>query len=384
MRRRPRIAMIGLRGIPACDGGVEVAVSELAPRLVELGADVTVYARKSYQGSAARSDYRGVRIKTLPTINTKHLEAIVHTFLSTLHATFHGYDLIHYHALGNSLFAWIPRLFGKTSVVTVHGLDWQREKWGYVAKTVLRLGELAAVYAPNRTIAVSRKITGYVKSRYGREILYIPNGFSSPDPENTTRSDVIEKHALERYVLFLGRLVPEKGVHVLIEAFSSLDTDCRLAIVGRGTHTSEYVERLRRSASENHRIVFTGALFGADKKAMFEHALVFVLPSTIEGMPITLLEAMSYGVPCVVSDIEENREVVEGEDRLAILFEAGNAADLRRALQEVIEHRDQAMEMAARARKYVLGNFGWDKIARDTFAAYGEVLSGRRLGGGSP
>ncbi len=376
---RPRIAMIGLRGIPASDGGVEVAVSELAPRLVDLGADVTVYGRKSYQGSVERSEYRGVHIKIIPTINTKHLEAIVHTFLSTIHAIFQGYDLVHYHALGNSLFAWLPRLFGKATVVTMHGLDWQREKWGFIAKTVLRLGELAAVYAPNRTIAVSRKITSYINNRHGRKIIYIPNGFSSTDPEDKTRSDVIEKYALGRYVLFLGRLVPEKGVHVLIEAFSSLDTDCQLAIVGRGTHTSEYVERLRRKASENHRIIFTGALFGADKEAMFNHALVFVLPSTIEGMPITLLEAMSHGVPCVVSNIQENREVVEENDcRHAYLFEAENTDDLKRVLQEAIAHHDEAMAMAAGAREYVSRNFGWDKIARDTFAAYVDVLSGRR------
>lgn len=378
-REQPRIAMIGLRGIPASDGGVEVAVSELAPRLVELGADVTVYGRKLYQTSVERSEYRGVHIKIIPTINTKHLEAIVHTFLSTIHAIFQGYDLVHYHALGNSLFAWIPRLFGKVTVVTMHGLDWQREKWGFMAKTVLRLGELTAVYAPNRTIAVSRKITSYVNKRHGRKVLYIPNGFSSTDPEDTTRSDVIEKYALGRYVLFLGRLVPEKGVHVLIEAFSGLDSDCQLVIVGRGTHTSEYAEQLRMSASENHRIVFTGALFGADKEAMFNHALVFVLPSTIEGMPITLLEAMNHGVPCVVSDIQENREVVEGNDcRHAYLFKARNADDLKRVLREAIVNRDEAMAMAAGARKYVSDNFGWDKIARDTFAAYADVLSGRR------
>jgi len=379
---KPRIAMIGLRGIPASDGGVEVAITELAPRLVALGADVTVYGRKGYLDDEKCTEYKGVHIKILPTINSKHLEAIAHTFLSTLHATFQGYDIIHYHALGNCLFAGIPRLFGKTTMATMHGLDWQRGKWGGFAKFVLRLGELSAVYLASDAIAVSQKITNYVKDRYGKDIHFIPNGFSSTDANNGMNSDVIEKNSLSKYVLFLGRLVPEKGIHLLIESFSKLDTDHQLVIAGRGTHTSRYVDQLKEMAAEDSRIIFTGGLYGADKETAFNHASVFVLPSTIEGMPIALLEAMSHGIPCVVSDIQENREVVEtGQTRYAYVFESENVNELGKTLSRVIENLDEAKSIAAEAKKYVYQTFSWDKIATETLAAYTATLSGQsRLG----
>jgi len=351
-----KIAMIGLRGIPSRDGGVEVAVGELAPRLILLGLDITVYTRRNYQQSKL-NNYKGVKLVEFPTVNTKHFEAIIHSFLSTIHAIYKRYDIIHFHAVGNALFSWIPRLFGIKTVVTIHGQDWQRDKWNFIAKGVLRIGEWCAINCPNYTISVSKKIFKLYNSK---KIMYIPNGI--PFSENVHNSNVLYKFNLQKYIVFLSRLVPEKGVHILIDAFKKINSEYQLVIVGGSTHSDKYTEMLYESAEEN-KIIFTGPLFNADKSTIFKNASLFVLPSNLEGMPIVLLEAMSYGIPCLVSDIQEIRDVVEvNEGTIAFLFKSGDVDDLAKKLNLVLEN-DNAKIIANNAKKHVIDNYNWDSIA---------------------
>lgn len=361
-----RVAMIGLRGIPSRDGGVEVAVGELAPRLIDSDIQIIVYCRNPYI-SEKRKHFKGVELVNLPTLNNKNLEAIVHTTLSTIHAIFVAkVDVIHFHALGNALLSRVPQLFGKKSVVTIHGLDYEREKWSCIAKLVLRLGEATAIKYANEVISVSKKIQSYVLAKYGRDINFIPNGIPAMQEGNATKSTP--------YILFLSRLVPEKGIHTLIDAFSQIDFKGDLLIVGGGTHTDDYVEVIKDSASHDHRIKFLGPKYDQDKSDLLKNAEIFVLPSTIEGMPIVLLEAMSFATPCLVSDIQENIDVVKANEyEIAHIFKAGSAEALAQALRKMIANPQYFKSMGLRAKEEVFKLYNWDSIAEETRKVYASL-----------
>jgi len=277
-----KVAMIGLRGIPSRDGGVEVAVGELAPLLVKKGLHITVYCRKNYSSKNLK-EYDGVRLIHYPTIKSKHLEAFVHTFISTIDALFRDFDIIHYHADGNALFCWIPELIGIKTIVTLHGQDWQRQKWDKFSKFVLKLGEYIGVYVSDKTISVSNKIVKYYKNK---KLIYIPNGI--PNIHFSSNKQILDDLCINNYILYLGRIVPEKGIHLLIEAYNELNIDEQLVIVGDVTNTSDYLNELKSLADKNEKIIFTGALFESDKQALVENAKLFVMPSMLEGMPIVL------------------------------------------------------------------------------------------------
>jgi glycosyltransferase involved in cell wall biosynthesis len=360
-----KIAMIGLRGIPAKSGGVEVVVENLAPLLVKLGAEVTVYCRTQY--CEKRPDvWKGVKLRYLPTINTKHTEAIVHTGISSMDALFRGYDIVHYHAMGNGMFSLLPRITGKKTVVTLHGLDWEREKWGRLAKTYLRLSERAICTFPNRVISVSKKIQRYYKDKYGKDIDYIPNGVELLERRPVR---LISRWGLEKdnYILFLSRIVPEKGIHYLIEAFKGLDTDLKLVIAGDATHTEDYLAKVKAMAKDDPRIIFPGPWYGESKYEAFSNARFFVLPSTIEGMPIVLLEAMSFGLCPLVSDIEENADVI-GE--LGYRFRTKDVADLQKQLKYLISNPQACVQRGARSRELVKRTYQWPVVAKKTLAVY--------------
>ncbi|HVP38326.1 MAG TPA: glycosyltransferase family 4 protein, partial [Candidatus Saccharimonadales bacterium] len=242
-----RVAMIGQKGIPATYGGVERHVEELSRRLVQRGHEISVYSRMYY--SAVRGRHHGVRILRLPSINTKHLDAATHCVLATVDSLFRHFDVVHFHALGPSLLSCLPRLRGMGTVVTVHGLDWQREKWNRAVRWFLRQCEFPAVTFPNRTIVVSRDLQQHLMARFRREAVVIPNGTTVPVPRPAQR---ILKFGLEpdRYVLFVGRLVPEKGVHLLLEAFRRIPTDMKLAIAGGSSFSEDYVGRLMQYRSD--------------------------------------------------------------------------------------------------------------------------------------
>lgn len=390
-----RIAIIGLRTIgPTALGGIEKVVEELSTRYVESGHDVTVFVRARYAQDVG-DNFKGVSLKALPAIYTKHLEAITNTVAAVLY-TLRGYDIIHINALGPALLSFIPRVFRKNVVVTVHGQDWKREKWGKFARWVLRIGERAAVTFPQRTVVVSKTLRNYEKEKFGKDVVYIPNGIVLPTARAIEPTD---KLGLEKdeYILFLSRLVPEKGCHILIKAFRQLKTDKKLVIAGAPSHSEDYANHLHELARGDDRIIFTGPLYEERKEEAYRNSYFFVLPSSIEGMAIVLLEAMSYGKCCLCSDIEENLEVIfpsvtrqeaiikneqyladEGafpvDDMFGTCFESGDVDDLLRRLDFLFRHPDLVDSLGQRARQQVADRHNWDRIAQEYLVVFGELL----------
>ena len=358
-----KIAIIGLRAIgPQASGGIEKALEALSVRFTGHGHDVTVFCRARY-ASGLGDFYEGVRVRRLPAIYTKHLEAITNT-IAAMVCSLRGFDIVHVNATGPALLSFLPRLLRRSVVVTVHGLDWKREKWGVLARWALKLGARAAAVFPHRTIVVSKMLRSHYLQQLGKEVTYIPNGVDLPRIPGPRSSPGFGLEPGE-YILFLSRLVPEKGCHTLIEAFRDLTTTKKLAIVGEHSHSRQYAESLRKLAAGDDRIVFTGPVFGDAKDAIYRAAYAFVLPSTIEGMALVLLEAMSYGKCCVCSDIPENLEVIEPEcgQQLGVSFSSGDATQLKRRLEAVIGDPEFASALGAKARAHVAAQFDWDLIA---------------------
>jgi glycosyltransferase involved in cell wall biosynthesis len=356
--QRLNIAVTGIYGIPATYGGVERHVEEIYSRLADRGHSVTVYCRNHYTPQDAV--YKGIRLKRLPAIPNKHLENPSHTLLSTFDAMLRGYDLVHYHADIAGLFSLLPRLAGAKTVVTLHGLDWQREKWGRFASQVIRFGEVGGVRFPCTTIVVSQTLRQYCRQVYNKEVAYIPNGVTNPimRPANAIRRLGLERGG---YVLFVGRLVPEKGCHYLIEAFKGLETNFKLVIVGGSRHSDEYVRSLTAASTPN--IVFSGYQHGETLEELYSNAYLYVQPSTVEGLPITVLEAMSYGLCVIVSDIPENREAIGDCGQT---FINRNVNDLRRVLASSLAAPQLVQECGDLARRRVQEHYNWDYIAADT------------------
>jgi len=374
-----KIAMIGAKGIPAASGGVERHVEELGARLAEKGHTVTVYNRRGY-GDRCAGRYRSVNIRQVFTIKNKYLEAPVYSFLAAIKAVADGQELIHFHALGPAMMSFLPRIFGRKTVVTVHGLDWKRAKWGAVARLYLKLCGAAAAVFPHGTIVVSNKLKDYFSLRYekrAQKIEYIPNGVTGPSvPESR---GYIEKYGLEEknYILFLARLVPEKGCHTLLQAFSGLDCDTKLVIAGGSSHSDAYCRKLYRYASDN--IIFVGEVFGDELRELFGCALFYVLPSETEGMPISLLEAMSYGVCPLVSDIEENLEIVSQRGGCGYSFKKGDTEDLKNTLRYMLSHPKEVSAKGDHARRCACEAYDWDAVADKTEALYQKTsLPGRK------
>ncbi len=350
--------MVGTIGIPATYGGVERHVEELYTRLAARGHQVTVFCRSFY--SEQKGVYKGIRLLRLPTIRTKHLENAVHTSLASALTLVQGYDLVHYHAMGPALFSPIPRLRGMRTVVTLHGLDWQREKWGPLARSVLRLGERVAFHLPDATIAVSKTMTEYFATRYRRRACYIPNGVNIPVPRP---AELLHSLGLEpgRYILFAAKLSPEKGAHYLLDAFRQVPTDRTLVIAGGSRHSDRYIASLRRAAPPN--TLFLGFVWGEVLQALFSHAYLFVQPSTIEGLAISVLEAMSYARCVLCSDIPENREAI-GD--CGVSFHNRDVADLARKLSSLLANPTQVRDLGLRARQRVAREYNWDQVADKT------------------
>lgn len=358
-----RIAMIGTRGVPATFGGVERVVEETSARLAAAGHEVTVYCRTSYCPTRARM-HRGIRLRYLPAVNTKHLEATSHSLLATLDAIVRRYDVVHFHALGPGLCAPLARLGGLRVVTTVHALDFRRAKWGRFARFVLRLGAWCSARVPNRTVVVSRELQRYFASEFDRSTTYIPNGVDSPRNQPGAHEAPTERRERGHF-LFLGRLVPEKGVHTLIEAYRDLETGVPLVIAGPSSHSEGYEARLRELARGDSRISLVGAVYGDEKAELVRNTYAFCQPSTLEGLPIVLLEMMAEGICPIVSDIPEHLEVVfaETDEPAAIVFRAGDAASLREALAAALADPDQLAERGLRAREIVADRYSWDETA---------------------
>lgn len=373
-KERPlKIAMIGHKRIPSREGGVEIVVDELSTRLVERGCRVDAYNRYGYHVSGKEFDekrskyYNGIRIYTIPTPSSSSLNAIVYSFLATIRALFGRYDVIHFHAEGPCTMLWIPKLFGIRVVATIHGLDWQRSKWGNFASRVLKFGEKVAVRFADEIIVLSDNMQQYFKDMYGRQTHFISNGISKPE---IRPADIItEKYGLEKdgYILFLARIVPDKGVHYLIEAFRNVKTDKKLVIAGGVSHSLEYMDMIRGMAAKDDRVIMTNFVDGKCLEELYSNAYLFILPSDVEGMALSLLEAMSYGNCCIVSDIKENTEVVGSH---AVTFHKSNVKDLAEKLNELIEDPEKVGEYKRESSEYICKKYNWNNVVEETLKLY--------------
>ncbi len=365
-RQGVRVAFIGGRGVVTKYSGIESYYEQAGHELARLGHEVTVYCRTYF--TPPTDTHNGMRVRRLPTIRSKHLETVVHTLLSTLDAMTSNYDVIHYHCLGPALFSFLPRLVGKKTIVTVQGLDWQRAKWGAIAARVLRWGEAAAVTLPNATMVVSRTLQRYYRDRYQRETIYVPNGAMSirrRPPSRLRDWDLLP----DNYVLFLGRLSPEKNCHLLIEAFEKIRTDMKLVLAGGSSHSDSYVASLRRHESD--RIRFLPWISGTDLEEVLSNAALFVLPSELEGLSLALLDAMAAGVCVLTSDIPENLEAIEGA---GFTFRRGDCADLERMLDVLVHNPELRRQAVVRERARIQGQYLWPEIAQSIETAYYKVL----------
>jgi glycosyltransferase involved in cell wall biosynthesis len=363
---RLRVAFIGGRGVVSKYSGIETYYEEIGKRLTGMGHQVTVYCRTYFTPPVKQ--HNGMRVVRLPTIRSKHLETLVHTFLSTLHVLVQPCDVVHYHALGPALFSFIPRLAGKKTVVTVQGLDWQRKKWGRVASAVLRLGERAAVSLPSTTMVVSRTLQQHYEENYGVETSYVPNGGllrARPIP------DKIFDWGLEpgKYILFLGRFSPEKGCHLLVEAYERLDTEIKLVMAGASSYCDDYSRQLRTHASE--RIKLLDWASGESLNELLTNAMLFVLPSDLEGLSLALLDAMGAGLCVLTSDVAENREAIDGA---GFTFRRGDVADLADRLRFLIANPMVREAAGQAAKRRIRDHYQWPNIATEIERIYFEMM----------
>lgn len=363
-----KIAMIGHKRIPSREGGVEIVVEELSTRLVKLGHEVDVYNRKGKNVQDKNVDtekkdlreYKGAKLKVIPTINKKGVDALIYSFLGTIRALFGRYDVIHYHAEGSCAMLWLPHLFGIKTVATIHGLDWKRSKWGGFATKYIKFGEKIAAKYADEIIVLSKGVQKYFKDTYNRDTHFIPNGVNKPEIKDAEK--IRAKWGLEKdnYILFLARIVPEKGLHYLIEAYKQIDTNKKLVIAGGASHTNDYLKKIKEMVKDDDRIIMTGFVQGQELEELYSNCYLYCLPSDIEGMPISLLEAMSYGCNCLVSDIEENTQVT-GE--FALTFEKGNVEKLKEKLIESlnVEKKFNKEEI----EQYVIKRNNWEDVTKN-------------------
>lgn len=370
-----KIAMIGQKGLPAIYGGVERHVDELSQELVRLGHEVVVYCRPWYSDRRIKN-YQGIILKYLPSIHTKHFDAISHTFFASIHALWQNYDIIHYHGVGPALLCWIPRIFKPRArvVVTFHSIDREHDKWGRIAKVFLTWGEWFAVRLSHRTITVSSSLRDYCEKVYQADTAYIPNGVNlaanvAPGGELINKLFGLTK---DSYILVVSRLVRHKGIHHLISAYNQIKTDKKLVIAGDSVFTYDYVLELKELAAGNPNIIFTGYQKGRVLAELFANAELIVHPSESEGLSISVLEAMLYGKPALVSDIRENVEVVKNP---MFHFKNKSVDSLVLKLNYLLSHKELLVQRGKASRSYVVKNYNWADIASQTENLYQKVLT---------
>jgi len=369
-----KVLMIGQKGIPAVYGGIERHVEELSVELAKQGHDVVVYAREWYTPKNI-SHYHGVRIAHTPTLRTKHFDAIFHTFTSTIHALFQKPDVIHYHGVGPALLCWIPRIFTpKTKVVvTMHCLDRYHQKWGFLARLMLHIGEWAGCAFAHRAISVSKTIQSYCLNEYQKPTVYIPNGVAPAQPQNCSLIDQWDI-VPGKYLLMVSRLVKHKGAHYLLEAWQlarqqnpELLKDYKLVIVGDSTFTDNYVANLRHIARGDNSIIFTGWQKGRTLDELYANCNLLIHPSENEGLPITVLQAMSHARPVLVSDISEHKEVISDE---RFWFGNTNIHSLTQKITELMQNPELLKEKGSKNKELVEKNYNWKDITNQTIALY--------------
>jgi glycosyltransferase involved in cell wall biosynthesis len=369
--KKMAIAMFGQKRLSR-EGGIEIVVKELCTRMAKNGYTVTCYNRSGHHVSGAeydkKTEYEGINQKCVPTIEKKGLAAVSSSFFAALYSAFGKYNVVHIHAEGPAFFSWLPKLLGKRVIVTVHGLDWQREKWksGFGSKFI-KQGEKNAVKYADEIIVLSKGVHDYFRNQYGRETRFIPNGVNRPEIRKAEL--ITDKFGLTKdsYILFLGRLVPEKGIRYLVEAFKNVKTEKKLVIAGGSSDTDSFMKELKELAKDDKRIIFTGFVQGQMLEELYSNAYIYTLPSDLEGMPLSLLEAMSYGNCCLVSDIQECTEVVEDK---ALIFKKSNVQDLQNKLQEACDRTEKVMELKQQAADYICKKYNWDDVVEETLKLY--------------
>lgn len=367
-----KIAMIGAKRVPSREGGIEIVVEELSVHMAEMGHEVHCYNRWDDLEAKHPTEYKGIRLIDVPTLPSPTFHALVYSVLATVRAAFGGYDVIHIHAEGPAAMSFLPRLLGIPVVVTIHGLDWQRGKWGGLATKYLKFGERQAVRFADSLIVLSKNMQDYFMQMYGRGTVYLNNGVS-PCPARGTEL-IQKKWGLEKdgYILFLARITTEKGLHYLIEAYKQLNTDKRLIIAGKLTDT-EYVRQVQAMAADDSRITFVDYVTGQTMEELMSNAFLYVLPSELEGMSMSLLEALSYGTRCLVSDIKENTEAAR---EYACYFQTQNVEDLRRKLEQILSGEISFDPEAQKA--FIKRSYDWGHVAGETLRLYETAI--RRKG----
>jgi len=366
-----KIAVAGTRGFPGVQGGIENHCEQLYTHLAENGCNITVFTRKPYVAPNIHT-YKGVSLISVSSPKNKFLEAFVHTFKGVIKARELKPDILHIHAIGPSFFTSLARILGMKVVVTHHGPDYKRKKWPLPAKIFLKFCEWIGVTFANEVITISQNISDDIKQKFSRNATVIPNGVEIPTKADTDK--ILKRYDLQknRYILAVGRFVPEKGFHDLIDAFIELQVEnWKLVIVGGADHEDRYSMSLKEKASKNSNIVLTGFLTGQPLQELYSHAGLFVLPSYYEGLPIVLLEAMSYGLSCIASDIPANRKIELSEDRF---FSAGDVDLLAKKIKEFI-NKPWDEEDKKRQIEIIADRYNWESIAEETLRVYKKVIS---------
>jgi glycosyltransferase involved in cell wall biosynthesis len=381
-----KIAVIGTKGLPAKQGGIEHYCAEVYPRMVAQGHSVDLFARSSYTDFSwfDRYDFQGVRVITLPGLNLKGLDAFVSSALGAIAASGKHYDIIHFHALGPALFSGLPRIVSSSRVVvTCQGLDWQRAKWGNISSRLIKMGEKAAVRFAHGMIVVSKDLQSYFLQTYGRETVYIPNApasYAESDPDFSYGTSLGLSQG--RYILYLGRLVPEKRGDLLIEAFQSLKpAGWKLVFAGGNSDTTSFASKLLDMAAGSPDVVFAGELRGSRLAEIVRGAGLFVQPSDLEGLPLSMLEGMREGIPVLASDIPPHQQLI-GDER-GILFKTGDVESCLHLLDWAVHHPQELEVMAKKAQKYVEDNYNWDHITSENLKLYTEISNSPKILGKS-
>jgi len=369
-----RIYYIGSKGIPSSSiagaGGVERHVEEIATRLAHHGHEVFVYAR-SHADQGHKKTYEGVHIIRLPSIRTKNLDTISHVFLATMHVLFQKADIIHYHGVGPATLAWIPRLFKRRTriVATFHSRDFFDSKWSWPAKQYLKFGEWAVVHFPHFTIVVSHVLQVMCRKKYRKEVTYIPNGTEVMTSQGTGHLTSLGLSS-GKYILSVGRLVPNKAYDVAIRAFRKVKTDMKYVVVGASYFAENYAEELRALAQKDDRIVLLGYQSGAVLKELYAHAYAFLHPSRREGLSVAIIEAMSAGRVVIMSDIPENLELI---DHSGIAYPTDDEVELAKTIDYVLANPDMVRTRGERARNIVKNQYSWEKVVDEIQHLYHDI-----------
>lgn len=369
-----KVAMIGHKRIPSREGGIEIVVEELSTRMVKKGIEVTCYNRKGKhaldksQKMSEIKEYKGVKLKNVLTLDIKGLAAMTSSFFGSINILFSKNNVVHFHAEGPCAMIPIIKFFSKKKIIaTIHGLDWQRAKWGGFATKYIKFGEKMAAKYADEIIVLSENVKNYFKDTYNRETNFIPNGVNKPEIKNA--NIIKEKFNLNKdsYILFLGRIVPEKGIHYLVEAYNKIRVNKKLVIAGGSSDTDTYFNELKEKSKDNKNIIFTGFVQGEELEELYSNAYIYVLPSDLEGMPLSLLEAMSYKNCCLTSDIPECKTVMDDK---GVTFKKSDVNDLKEKLQYLVDNVDKVNKYKSEAQEYILKKYNWDDVVDKTIELY--------------